>query len=35
MADLGLSPSQPKRGEKKKTEAIAIINHNNCNIPCS
>ena len=32
MADLGLSPSQPKRGEKKKTEAIAIINHNNRNI---
>ena len=21
MADLGLSPSQPKKGEKKKTEA--------------
>lgn len=27
MADLGLSPSQPKRVEKKKTEAIATINH--------
>ena len=29
MADLGLSPSQPKKGDKKKTEvSLQLVNTN-------